>query len=140
MGLQMTIPFTMLANGSVSTESSEDIQISQRVTALVGTEVGQRPMRAGLGLPLSRLLFGVENSLVTAELRDAVINQLNTYEPGLNVLSVSPKTHNSKDGTAQLEVDYTPILKASSVRPVADTAIIEVGGTVKEVTLTGNAS
>ena len=134
----MSIPFAVLSNGAVSTETNEDIQISQRVTAVVSTEVGQRAMRAGMGLPLSRLLFGVEDSLVVAELRDSVTNQLNSYEPGLNVLSVSPVTHNSKDGISELKVDYTPIVKASAVRSVADVAVIEVGGTVKQVTLTGN--
>lgn len=134
----MSIPFTVLSNGAVSTETDTEIQISQRVTAIVSTEVGQRAMRANMGLPLSRLLFGVENSLVTAELRDMVTNQLDSYEPGLNVLTVAPVTKNSKDGISELKVDYTPILKSASVRAVADTAIIEVGGTVKEVTLTGN--
>lgn len=138
MGIQMSIPFTVLENGAVSTESVTDVQISQRVGAIVGTEMGQRAMRAGMGLPLSRLLFGVGDSLVTAELRDRVTDQLNAYEPGLNVTSVNTETQNSKDGVAKMQVEYSPILKASTARSVADTAIIEVGGTIKEVTPIGN--
>lgn len=134
----MTIPFTVLGNGVVSTESVSDIQLSQRVGAIVGTEIGQRAMRAGMGLPLSRLLFGVADTLVTAELRDRVTDQLNAYEPGLNVTSVNTETREAKDGLAKLQVEYAPILKASTARSVADTAIIEVGGTVKEVTSIGN--
>lgn len=134
----MTIPFTVLSNGVVSTETVNEVQISQRVGAIVGTELGQRAMRAGMGLPLSRLLFGVADSLVAAELRDQVTDQLNAYEPGLNVMAVNAETRESKDGLAKLQVEYTPILKASSARAVADTAIIEVGGTVKEVTAIGN--
>jgi phage baseplate assembly protein W len=138
MGLQMTIPFTVLANGTVSTETNNDIQIAQRVRALVGTEIGQRPMRAALGLPLSRLLFGSATTLVTAELRELIINLLNSYEPGLQVTAVTPLLDKSNDGMADIRVDYTPILHASSVRPVADTAIITVGGTVENVSLNGN--
>lgn len=138
MGIQMTIPFTVLENGVVSTESVSDIQLSQRVGAIVGTEVGQRAMRAGMGLPLSRMLFGISDTLVTAELRDQVTNQLNAYEPGLTVMSVNTETRESKDGLAKLQVEYAPILMASSARSVADTAIIEVGGTVTEVTSIGN--
>lgn len=138
MGLQMTIPFTILQNGSVSTETDNSIQIAQRVRAIVGTEVGQRAMRAGMGLPLSRLLFGVADTLVTAELREMVSQQLNTYEPGLNVVSVTPATEVANDGVASIHVEYTPILHASAVRAVADTAIIKIGGTVEEVTVSGN--
>lgn len=135
----MTIPFTVLQNGAVSTETDNNIQIAQRVRALVGTEIGQRPMRATLGLPLSRLLFGVADSLVTAELRDNVTQQLDSFEPGLRVINVSPTVDKANDGIADIRVDYTPIIMASSVRAVADTAIIEIGGTVKEVTVNGNS-
>jgi phage baseplate assembly protein W len=138
MGIQMTIPFTVLDNGVVSTESVSDIQISQRVGAIVGTELGQRAMRAGMGLPLSRLLFGISDDLVTAELRDKVTDQLNAYEPGLNVRTVNTESRESKDVVAKIQVEYTPILKASSARAVADTATIEIGGTVREVTSIGN--
>ena len=138
MGLQMTIPFTVLQNGAVSTETNNDIQIAQRVRAVVGTEIGQRPMRAAMGLPLSRLLFGVSSSIITAQLRDLVTQQLNSYEPGLQIQTVTPITDKSKDGIADIRVDYTPILHASTVRSVADTAIIKVGGTVEDVSLNGN--
>lgn len=135
----MSIPFVVLPSGSVSTESDPDVQLAARVGALVGTEIGQRPMHAQLGLPLAQMLFGIADNLVVAELRDNVTHLLDSYEPGLRVLSVSPKTQNSKDGIAELEVDYTPILKASDIRAVADTVNISVGGTVTEVTLQGNA-
>lgn len=139
MGTQMTIPFTLLANGAVSTEKDTNVQIGQRVHAIVSTEVGQRAMRAAMGLPLSRMLFGVPDSLVIAELRDQVIQQLNTYEPGINVLSVVPVTKDSKDGRAEIRVNYQPILQGSVARAVTDSAVIEVGGTVKEITLNGNS-
>lgn len=138
MGIQMTIPFTVLQNGAVSVETDENIQISQRVTAIVGTEIGQRPMRATLGLPLSRLIFGLSNNLITAELRDQVTTQLHNYEPGVTVNSVVPKPHKSGDGIAEIQVNYAPVLAASAAAATTDTAIIKVGGTVQEVTLNGN--
>lgn len=139
MGMQMTIPFTVLSNGAVSVETDPDVQVGQRVHALVATEVGQRPMRAALGLPLSRLLFGVADNLVAAELRDQVVQQLNTYEPGINVLSVQPVTTHSQDGSAEIKVDYQPILQASTLAATANTAVIKVGGTVEDVPLNGNS-
>lgn len=138
MGKQMTIPFTVLPNGAVSVETDSNIQIGQRVHAIVSTEVGQRPMRAAMGLPLSRMLFGQPDTLVVAELRDQVTQQLSTYEPGVNVLGVTPVTNNTKDGRAEIQVNYQPVLQGSAIRAVTDTAVIEVGGTVMEVNLNGH--
>lgn len=138
MGKQMTIPFTVLPNGAVSVETDSNIQTGQRVHALVSTELGQRPMRATLGLPLSRMLFGQPDTLVIAELRDQVTQLLATYEPGVNVLAVRPVTTNTKDGRAEISVDYQPVLQGSVASAVTSTAVIEVGGTVAGVTLNGN--
>lgn len=137
MGTQMTIPFTVMENGSVSTETDTDTQISQRIRALVGTEPGQRAMRADLGIPLSRLLFGVSDNLVDAELQQRVTQQLDAYEPGTVVRAITPQLNKSNDGIASLEIDFTPVLSASPARQISDAAIIKVGGTVREVPASG---
>lgn len=137
MSLQMTIPFTITENGSVQTESDIDTQTAQRIRALVGTEPGQRAMRAGLGIPLSRLLFGVGDDLVGAELRQLVTQQLDTYEPGTTITALTPVIDQANDGIAALEVDFAPILQASPTRQISDRAIIEVGGTVREIPASG---
>lgn len=138
MGTQMTIPFTVLANGAVSTETDLNTQVGQRVQAIVATEVGQRPMRAAMGLPLSRLLFGVSDSLVIAQLRDQVIQQLNLYEPGITVQTVTPISSGNNDGLAEIQVNYSPVLQASAAASAASVAVIKVGGTVEEVVINGN--
>lgn len=137
MGTQMTIPFTVMENGSVSTETDTSTQISQRIRALVGTEPGQRAMRADLGIPLSRLLFGVSEGLVDAELQQRVTQQLDAYEPGTVVSAITPQLNASNDGIASLEIDFTPVLSASPARQISDAAIIKVGGTVREVPASG---
>lgn len=137
MSMQMTIPFTILQNGSVSTESDVTIQTAQRIRALVGTEPGQRAMRADLGIPLSRMLFGVSDNLLDTELRQRVTTQMDQYEPGTTVTAITPTTDNSNDGIASLEVDFAPVLQASPTRVAADAAIIEIGGTVREVPANG---
>src|SRR5260221_9154750 len=91
VGTQITIPFTVMENGAVSTETDINAQISQRIRALVGTEPGQRAMRADLGIPLSRLLFGVSDDLVDAELRQRVTQQMDAYEPGTVVTAITPQ-------------------------------------------------
>lgn len=138
MGIQITIPFTVLQNGAVSVETDASIQVQQRVDAIVSTEIGQRAMRATFGLPLSRLLFSPNNELVAAEISTLVTQQLNSYEPGLQVLSVTPVTDQSNDGVASINVSYAPQLQASSVASTANVVTIEVGGTVTEVTTSGN--
>lgn len=138
MGSQLTIPFTVLQNGAVSVETDNNIQVQQRVDAIISTEVGQRAMRAQMGLPLSRLLFDPNNSFIASELSGLVIQQLNLYEPGLQVLSVQPVTDSANDGVAAVNVNYSPLLQGSAASTAANMVTIEVGGTVKEVTVNGN--
>lgn len=139
MGSQISIPFTVLQNGAVAVETDPNIQVQQRVDAIVSTEEGQRAMRATMGLPLSRLLFDPNNTFIATELSALVTQQLNIYEPGIQIISVTPETSQSNDGLAKVAVNYAPTLQASTVRAVADVVTIEVGGTVKEVTTDGNS-
>lgn len=138
MGIQMTIPFTVLQNGAVSVETDPSVQVQQRVDAIVSTEVGQRAMRAAMGLPLSRLLFDPNNNLIATELTNLVVQQLNAYEPGLQVLSVKPVNDQSNDGVAAISVNYAPLLQATKSSSIADVVTIQVGGTVTENTPNGN--
>lgn len=137
MGTQMTIPFTLMENGAVQTETDIDKQTSQRIRAVVGTEPGQRGMRAGMGIPLSRMLFGVGDSIVDAQLRQKVTEQMDLYEPGTRITTITPVTNDANDGIASLEIDFAPVLQASPTRVVSDAAVIQVGGTVKEVPANG---
>jgi len=139
MGIQMTIPFTVLQNGAVSVESDQNVQVAQRVNAIVSTEIGQRAMRATMGLPLSQLLFDPNNSLVAARLKTLVATQLSIYEPGIQLLSVTQNTNESNNGLAAINVTYSPLLAASTTSAVANVVTIEVGGTVKGITVNGNS-
>jgi phage baseplate assembly protein W len=139
MGTQISIPFAVLENGAVSVETDQAVQVLQRIDAIVSTELGQRAMRADMGLPLSQLLFDANNSLIASELGTLVTQQLNTFEPGIEVLSVTPKTDQANDGVAAVSVNYRPLLQASASSSVANVVTVEVGGTVKEVTVSGNS-
>jgi phage baseplate assembly protein W len=132
MGTQISIPFAVLQNGAVSTETDSDIQVSQRIDAIVSTEIGQRAMRAKMGLPLSRLLFDPNSTLVASEMQSLVTQQIQKYEPGVEVVSVTPNTQEANEGTASVNVNYRPIIQASATSAVANTVTILVGGTVKE--------
>jgi phage baseplate assembly protein W len=138
MGLQISIPFTLSETGTVLVETDATIQTQQRIRALVGTEPGQRAMRADMGIPLSRLLFGVSETLIDAELRQRVEQQLSTYEPGTEIVAINPVTDSANDGIAELEIDFAPVLQASPDRIAVDSAVIKVGGTVKEVPINGS--
>jgi phage baseplate assembly protein W len=139
MGTQISIPFAVLENGSVATETDNDIQVSQRIDAIVSTEIGQRAMRAKMGLPLSRLLFDTNNILVATEMSDLVTQQINAYEPDVEVVSVAPNVLQANDGVASVNVNYRPIISASTVSSVANTVTVLVGGTVKEGVVNGNS-
>jgi phage baseplate assembly protein W len=140
MGMQMTIPFTVLENGAVSVETDNSVQVAQRVNAIVSTEIGERAMRATFGLPLSRLLFSANDNLISAEISSLVTQQLNAYEPGLIVQSVVPVTDQSNDGVVSISVNYSPVFAAAAAVSVANVITIEVGGTVVNVPTIGSGS
>lgn len=135
----MTIPFTVLQNGSVSTESDPNVQIAQRVNAIVSTEVGGRPMRSNMGLPLSQLLFQTEDTLISSEIATLVDKQLSLFEPGVRAVSVTPNMSEVNGGVASINVNYQPILQTTKARAVADIVTIQIGGTVTEVTANGTS-
>lgn len=139
MGSQISIPFTVLENGTVATETDNDIQVSQRIDAIVSTEVGQRAMRAKMGLPLSSLLFDPNNTLVASKMQNIVTQQLQKYEPGVEVVSVTPNITQANDGVASVNVNYRSIVAASTTSASANTITILVGGTVKEGIVSGNS-
>jgi phage baseplate assembly protein W len=138
MGTQISIPFAILENGAVSTETDTDIQTSQRIDAIVSTEVGQRAMRATMGLPLSRLLFDPNSTLVASQMQNLVTQQLQKYEPGIEVVSVEPNTNEANNGVASVNVNYRPIIQASTVSSASNIITILVGGTVKEGIINGS--
>lgn len=139
MGTQISIPFAVLENGAVAVETINDIQVSQRIDAIVSTEVGQRAMRARMGLPLSRLLFDPNNTLVASEMKTMVTQQLQKYEPGIEVVSVTPNITQANDGVASVNVNYRSIVAASTTSAVSNTVTVLVGGTVKEGIVNGNS-
>jgi phage baseplate assembly protein W len=96
-------------------------------------------MRAKMGLPLSRLLFDTSSTFVAAEMKDLVTQQLNAYEPDIEVVSVEPNTNEANDGVASVNVNYRPLISASTTSAVANTVTVLVGGTVKEGDASGNS-
>lgn len=135
----MTIPFTILENGAVSVETDPNVQLAQRVNALVSTEQGGRAMRATLGLPLSKMLFQTDDSLIASQLATLVSKQLSLYEPTVKATSVTPNMDNINGGVASVNVNYQPILQASQASSIANVVTVQVGGTVTEVTATGTS-
>jgi phage baseplate assembly protein W len=89
-------------------------------------------MRATFGLPLSNLLFGTDKTQVAANMSGMVTQQVQRYEPGVEVVSVTNNVTQANDGVASVNVNYRPIIQASATSAVANAVTILVGGTVKE--------
>lgn len=135
----MSIPFSVLENGSVSVVSDPNLQLQQRVDALISTELGSRAMRANMGLELNKLLFQPADGIIAAELSNKVQEQLALYEPGVEAVSVSPDISQSTGGAASVNVTYRPIYSAAPSRAITDLVTIKVGGTVVEVKVNGTS-
>lgn len=136
MPIEMAIPFKLSSDGTIAVETNPDRQISQRIHALVGTEPGERVMRADLGVPLTTLLFEPDSYAVQIQIETAVREGLAQYEPGAFIARVTPLVNTSGDGFSGVEVDFSRTEAATSPAVYAksiNTAVISVGGRVSEV-------
>lgn len=134
MFLQATIPFALGPSGLVATESNPDVQIGQRVAAVVGTLPYERVMLPNFGVPLGDFVFE-EQDIVLANLTRMITNALAIWEPGVVVNLTTPVWNKQGDGIAAVEVDYkrtdsSPVVGRNAT--TMNTALIGVGGTVQE--------
>jgi hypothetical protein len=133
MGSQIAIPFALANDGTIAVETFLDRQVRQRIEALAGTEPGERVMLPGYGVPTTSLLFEPDNPQLLSIMEDSVRNSLALYEPGANLVSVTPVT-TVEQGVVGVEVDFT-LNSGNSTTPLAasaNTAIVYSTGTVVE--------
>lgn len=136
MSLQMSVPFALAPDGTISVETNPDRQISQRVVTVVSTTPGERVMNLNFGVPLHDFVFEGIDSDTESRIAQMVTTALATYEPGVRVRVVKPTLSANQDSVLGVEVDFQRTDSPTSPLAIAkrvNTAIIKIGGTVEEV-------
>jgi phage baseplate assembly protein W len=135
MSSEIAIPFRLGLNGRVVAEDDPDKQIRQHVLALVATEPGERIMLPSYGVPTISQVFEPGDFQTGQLLTHHVEQALNTWEPGVRVISVGPSNTSPGDGTSGVNVEYQRA-DGPDVNTTArhlNVALISPGGRVREV-------
>lgn len=121
-------PFQVTPQGRIAVTSDPDLIARQRVNSIIGTGLGGRVMIPDYGVGLPHHLFdpGVEQSM--DQIATDINNQLQIWEPSINVLSITPDQNQAAQGVVNINVDFTQS-NDPSFTPVL-TATVLVGGKV----------
>lgn len=136
MPTELLHPFAIGPGGSIASVTDPDKQISQHVRALVNTEPGERVVLSDYGVPTQEMLFDPNNELVAESIATRARTALGRYEPGVVLRKVTPVVHPGGSGISEVSIDYIRRESASTSSSLSrntNTAIIEVGGHVREV-------
>jgi phage baseplate assembly protein W len=136
MPIEMSHPFRISANGGVSATPNPDVQIGQRVKALLATQPGERRVNYAFGVPTNSMLFENKSTLTGGVLAQQVRETLATFEPGVAIdqLDVTPSDDDA--GGVDVALVYSRREAAGSDNGLArntNTAVVSVGGTVSEI-------
>lgn len=112
--------------------SDSSVQAEQHVQSLVSTTPGERAMLPAYGVDLSGGLFGANPAMIANQVITNTKNALQVWEPGINVLGVSPVTNQNDPitGIVSVNVNYTVNAGAPVNQSQIQTATILVGGTM----------
>ena len=131
--LELDFPFRVDPQGRIAFTSNPAKVLSNHVLTVIGTELGERVMRAKYGVGLTALLFEGNDSTTAALIKIDIAKALETYEPGVVVSSVDTDSQGALEGILNVTVTYSAANSAFSkvVIPV-NTAVLYRGGAVKE--------
>ncbi|MFI9271864.1 GPW/gp25 family protein [Kitasatospora sp. NPDC052896] len=131
MSVVVTIPFAIDPTGAVASTDDLQRQLLDRIQALVGTQPGERVMRATYGVDTASVLFNPDQ-MASVRLQLAVKDAVAAYEPSARITSVSASTNDSL-GLVSLQVQVArndvPGLESANSRVVN----VAVGGTVSSL-------
>jgi phage baseplate assembly protein W len=131
MGVTVTLPFALGADGAIATTTNERRQLLDRVQAVVATMPGDRVMRPTYGVDTAAYLFAASADLAEAEIRQSITAGVARWEPSAVVQRIDFTVNDSLGLVdAQVQVSRADI----PGREKANTRIVSIaeGGTVSE--------
>src|SRR4051812_708121 len=135
MSKEILIPFKLSPAGQIATESNPDRQVRQHVNSLVLTEPTERVMLPTYGVPLTTLVFELDDDIIQAHMLELVKQAMALWEPGVEVLSINQVKNEHGDGLAMIQVSYMRRDSAANNLPGAkvNTVFIDLNGEVTEI-------
>lgn len=133
MPTELAVPFRLDGNGHVVTISDPDAQVRQHVLALINTIPEERAMVPGYGTDLMGVIFEDEDE-VEAQVSLRIRDSMRAFEPGVELIRVSPDPMESGQGFAKVSLEYRRLdAPDSATLANANVAVVGVNGVVREV-------
>lgn len=129
--VQMAVPFSLSADGSIAVVQDERAAVSDRVRALVATLPGERVMRDTYGVPTNEALFAPDAATAAAEVQLMVSDAVVQWEPSAVVTSISPRIDMDL-GLVSVAVNVGRADVPEAEQPRYKTISVAVGGTTTE--------
>ena len=128
MGTNFKLPFQLTGQGKIATITDPDEIAEDRVDALIGTYPGERVMQPTYGVNLPSYMFTPDIINTTDLIANDINTAVQTWEPSITLLNVTPVTTQADVGISKVNVDFT-ISSDPTFTPTL-TATVEVGGRV----------
>jgi phage baseplate assembly protein W len=127
MSTDFLVPFALTPQGQIATTSDPNVIALQRVESLVGTPNGERVMIPTYGVDLPEFLFAPDIQAEVNNIANEISAGLQTWEPTINVIDVTPVVTDASVGVDNVIVDFST---ANPAITPTQTATVLVGGTV----------
>ena len=105
LGRGLQFPLQVTARGCLAT-AREEQRIEEAMYLILGTRLGERLMQPAFGCGIHDLLFAPNNSSTRTRAVEHVRRALVSYEPRIDVLSVTADTSDASPSLLLIRVDY----------------------------------
>ncbi|MGB3185595.1 MAG: GPW/gp25 family protein [Ornithinimicrobium sp.] len=106
VGAGWAFPLSTDATGGIALVV-RDAEIQESIRLILGTALGERPMRPEFGCRIHDRVFGAANSSLAGQIAGDVREALNRWEPRVELLDVTASFDQVDAGTLYVDIGYT---------------------------------
>jgi phage baseplate assembly protein W len=105
-GSGLAFPLDVDAHGAVAL-STDERDIEEAISIIVGTAQGERPMRPEFGCAIHDYVFETIDAYTLGRLDRAIRRALERWEPRIEVLAVGIDTADADEGRLLIDIAYS---------------------------------
>lgn len=106
VGAGWAFPLSTDATGGIALVV-RDAEIQESIRLILGTALGERPMRPEFGCRIHDRVFGAANSSLAGQIAGDVREALDRWEPRVELLDVTASFDQVDAGTLYVDIGYT---------------------------------
>jgi phage baseplate assembly protein W len=107
IGAGLAFPLRTDATGRIALVA-RDVELQESMRLVLGTALGERPMRPEFGCGIHDLVFSPADDTTAGRVAYEVQRSLERWEPRIEVLDVEVSFAHASSSTMHVDVSYTP--------------------------------